>query len=346
MPADQSIRRLVINRYVIHKQLGSGGMADIFLARDPVLERLVAIKRLRRDFSGDATFQQRFKLEAKAAANLSHPNIVTIYDFGFDDGMPIIVMEYVPGVDLKSIIQKQGQLDISLAIQLMIQACAGVGYAHRAGLIHCDIKPQNMLVTPDHILKVTDFGIARALAGIHPDEKHDVVWGSPYYLSPEQASGLAPSPASDVYSLGVVLYEMVTGSLPFIASTADELMEKHKTESPLLARTKNPEVPELLEQILAKILSKNASNRYRTADQLGRVLITVQENLTDKLKPVFPTIPTHLPPSIPVNPENLETKESNVDWSLVGWSLLALFAVGGLVPFWLYIYLSLFNPIQ
>lgn len=343
---DHSKRRLVISRYVIHKQLGSGGMADIFLARDPVLERLVAIKRLRRDFSEDATFQQRFKLEAKAAANLSHPNIVTIYDFGFDDGMPIIVMEYIPGVDLKSIIQKQGPMDIPLAIQLMIQACAGVGYAHRAGLIHCDIKPQNMLVTSDYLLKVTDFGIARALAGIHPDEKHDTVWGSPFYLSPEQASGLAPSPASDVYSLGVVLYEMVTGSLPFTASTADELMEKHKTESPPLARTINSEIPEQMEQILSKILSKNASNRYRTADQLGRVLATVQEQMGNKSLPVFPTIPSHIPPSIPVNSDNILSKESNVDWSLVSLSLLALLTVGGLIPFWLYIYLSLFNPIQ
>ncbi len=343
---EHSKRRLVINRYVIHKQLGSGGMADIFLARDPVLERLVAIKRLRRDFSEDAAFQQRFKLEAKAAANLSHPNIVTIYDFGFDDGMPIIVMEYIPGVDLKSIIQKQGRLDISLAIQLMIQACAGVGYAHRAGLIHCDIKPQNMLVTPDNILKVTDFGIARALAGIHPDEKHDTVWGSPYYLSPEQAAGLAPSPASDVYSLGVVLFEMLTGRLPFIASSADELMEKHKTESPPPAQTINPDIPELLEQILSKILSKNASNRYRTADQLGRVLTTVQENSGNKPFPVFPTIPTHLPPIPPSNSENIDSKESNVDWSLIGLSLLALVTIGGLIPFWLYIYLYLFNPIQ
>ncbi len=346
MSDDHSRRRLVINRYVIHKQLGSGGMADIFLARDPVLERLVAIKRLRRDFSEDATFQKRFKLEAKAAANLSHPNIVTIYDFGFDDGMPIIVMEYVPGVDLKSIIQKLGHLDISLAIQLMIQACAGVGYAHRAGLIHCDIKPQNMLVTPDHILKVTDFGIARALAGVHPDEQHDVVWGSPFYLSPEQASGLAPSPASDVYSLGVVLYEMVTGNLPFLASTADELMEKHRTETPPLARAKNPKVPELLEQILAKILSKNSSNRYRTADQLGRVLKIVQENLSENPIPIFPTIPSHIPPALPIKNDDINIKESSIDWGLVGLSLLTLISVGGLIPFWLYIYLSLFNPIR
>jgi serine/threonine protein kinase len=343
---DHSKRRLVINRYVIHKRLGSGGMAEIFLARDPVLERLVAIKRLRRDFSEDASFQQRFKLEAKAAANLSHPNIVTIYDFGFDDGMPIIVMEYVPGVDLKSIIQEQGRMDIRLAIQLMIQACAGVGYAHRAGLIHCDIKPQNMLVTPDYTLKVTDFGIARALAGIRPNEKHDIVWGSPFYLSPEQASGLAPSPASDVYSLGVVLYEMVTGSLPFTASTADELMEKHKTESPPLARTINPEIPEQIEQILSKILSKNASNRYRTADQLGRVLTTVQEQMGNHSMPIFPTIPTHIPPILPTNTDNIKSKESNLDWGLVGLSLLALLTVGGLIPFWLYIYLSLINPIQ
>ncbi|MEJ5222978.1 MAG: protein kinase, partial [Anaerolineales bacterium] len=206
---------LLNNRYQLLEKLGTGGMALVYLARDTMLERNVAIKILREDYSRDPEFQARFRLEAKAAANLSHPNIVTVHDFGFDRGQLFIVMEHVPGTDLKTYLDKLGRFRPEDAIPLMVQACAGIGYAHRAGLVHCDVKPHNMLVTPDQRLKVTDFGIARALASIHPDEKSRVVWGSPLYFSPEQASGMAPTPASDVYSLGVVLYELLTGQTPF-----------------------------------------------------------------------------------------------------------------------------------
>jgi serine/threonine-protein kinase len=155
---------------------------------------------------------------------------------------------------------------------LISQACTGIGYAHRAGLVHCDIKPQNMLVTPDDRLKVVDFGIARLMATISPDEQSDVVWGSPQYFSPEQAAGMAPSPASDVYSLGVVLYEMLTGRLPFVASTADELARLHRDSLPPSPRRYNPSISISLEQVLLKVLAKEPASRYRTADQLGRVL--------------------------------------------------------------------------
>ncbi len=151
----------------------------VYKAWDLRLERPVAVKILRHDFSNDPTISERFRMEAKAAANLSHPNIVTVYDFGVDDGKLFIVIEYIPGTDLKTMIKHHGRFTLDEAIPLMVQACAGIGYAHRAGLIHCDVKPHNMLVTPDQRLKVTDFGIARVLASIHPDEKNDVVWGSP-----------------------------------------------------------------------------------------------------------------------------------------------------------------------
>ncbi|MCK7483253.1 MAG: protein kinase [Candidatus Moduliflexus flocculans] len=186
-------------------------MADVFRARDLMLERTVAIKVLHEHYSDEEGFQERFKQEARAAANLSHPNIVTVHDFGFDNDQIFIVMEYIPGKDLKTILRQRGRYTIEEAIPLIVQACAGIGYAHRAGLVHCDVKPHNMIVTPDGRLKVTDFGIARALSTIMPDERADVVWGSPQYFSPEQAAGEAPSPASDVYSLGIVLYEMITG---------------------------------------------------------------------------------------------------------------------------------------
>jgi len=182
------------NRYQIIEPLGTGGMAQVYRARDLMLERFVAIKVLRSDYSSDPDFQIRFRQEAKAAANLSHPNIVTVHDFGYDQGQLFIVMEHVPGTNLKTMIENLGKFSLEDAIPLMVQACAGLGYAHRAGLVHCDVKPHNMLVTPDRRLKVTDFGIARAIAGIHPEEQHDVVWGSPLYFAPEQAAGQAPRP--------------------------------------------------------------------------------------------------------------------------------------------------------
>src|SRR5512141_1979737 len=264
---------LLNNRYQLLERIGTGGMADVFRARDLMLERSVAIKILHEVYSDDKAFQDRFKQEARAAANLSHPNIVTVHDFGFDHGQLFIVMEHIPGKDLKTILRQRGRYSVEEAIPLMVQACAGIGYAHRAGLVHCDIKPHNMIVTPDGRLKVTDFGIARALSTIMPDERADVVWGSPQYFSPEQAVGEAPSPASDVYSLGVVLYEVLTGALPFTAPTSEELARMHLEEDPIPPSEYVPDIPKALEQIMLKVLSKEPAARYRTADQLGRVLL-------------------------------------------------------------------------
>ena len=154
---------LLNNRYLLEERIGSGGMAMVFRAQDQKLERTVAVKTLRKDFSDDPDFRERFRQEAKSAANLSHPNIVTVHDFGLDSDRLFIVMENVPGSDLKSLLRKRGRFNVEEAINLMSQACAGIGYAHRAGVIHCDVKPQNLLVTPDKRLKVVDFGIARAL---------------------------------------------------------------------------------------------------------------------------------------------------------------------------------------
>jgi serine/threonine-protein kinase len=282
---------LLNNRYQLEKPLGSGGMSVVYRAKDLMLERAVAIKVLRENFTGDADFRESFRQEARAAANLSHPNIVTVHDFGLDGGRLFIVMENVPGTDLKSILQQRGRLSVSEALSLIIQACAGVGYAHRAGLVHCDIKPQNMLITPDLRLKVVDFGIARALASIHPDEKAEIVWGSPQYFSPEQAAGGAPSPASDVYSLGVVLYEMLTGQPPFTADSSTELARMHRQAMPRSPRELNPAIPPPLEQILLKVLAKEPSARYRTADQMGRVLtnFSQQASAHTTFSPVAPT---------------------------------------------------------
>jgi serine/threonine-protein kinase len=316
-------------------------MAVVYRARDLMLERLVAVKVLRENFVDDKAFQERFRQEAKAAANLSHPNIVTMHDFGLDNGQLFLVMEYVPGTDLKTLIKQRGRFNADEAIPLIIQACAGIGYAHRAGLVHCDVKPQNMLVTPDMRLKVADFGIARALSTIHPDEQSDVVWGSPQYFAPEQATGAAPAPASDVYSLGVIMYEMLTGSLPFQAPTATELARQHVEEQPPLLSGMIADISPTLEQILSKVLSKEPSQRYRTADQLGRVLLNFGNArsapalaLTPEVAAMVEAAPKEKEPSQPA-PE--------IDWASLGLGLGALVAVLGLIPFWMWIYF-VYNP--
>ena len=352
------------DRYRLLQPLGSGGMSLVYKAVDEMLERLVAIKILREDYAQDKDFRERFKQEAKAAANLSHPNIVTVYDFGLDDNLVFIVMEHIDGTDLKSLIRERGHFSVEDTVGLVAQACAGVGYAHRAGLVHCDIKPHNMLVSTDFRLKVTDFGIARALATIHPDEKSEIVWGSPHYFSPEQAAGGAPSPSSDVYSLGVILYEMLTGKLPFEAREATELARMHRDEIPLPPRRFNPEIPETLEEITLKVLSKEPSARYRTADQLGRVLISFGHLNEDKTGPVILPKPVNSnrksevadfissaasskpPEGSPNETEEQQDRpneEDRIDWLSWGLGLLAFTAVLGLIPFWLFIYFFL-NP--
>jgi len=353
---------LLNNRYQLLERLGSGGMSDVFRARDLMLERSVAIKVLHEDYSNDEAFQQRFRQEARAAANLSHPNIVTVHDFGLDHGQLFLVMEHIPGKDLKTILRQRGRFSVEEAIPLMVQACAGIGYAHRAGLVHCDVKPHNMIVTPDARLKVTDFGIARALSTILPDERADVVWGSPQYFSPEQAAGEAPSPASDVYSLGVVLYEVLTGALPFTAPSSEELARMHLEAQPIPPSEYVPDIPSALEQIVLKVLSKEPAARYRTADQLGRVLLrfgtqrderaAAALNMTPQVTaPTYqrteqvsppPTVVTHTPPPDPMIPPP-DFSIPDIDWTSVGLGLMALIAVGGLIPFWIYIFF-LYNP--
>ncbi len=333
--------KLLNKRYQLLEPLGKGGMAVVYRARDLMLERLVAIKVLRKDYSCDPAFQDRFRQEAKAAANLSHPNIVTMHDFGLDNRQLFLVMEYVPGTDLKTLIKQRGRFSPEEVLPLLIQACAGIGYAHRAGLVHCDVKPQNMLVTPDMRLKVADFGIARALATIHPEEQSEVIWGSPQYFAPEQASGAAPSPASDVYSLGIIMYEMLTGSLPFRATTASALAHLHVEEEPPLLSEMIPDISPTLEQILKKVLSKEPSQRYRTADQLGRVLLNFGNT---RSAPALTLTPEASPIAVTAPSAMVETTAApEIDWASVGLGLLALVAVLGLIPFWMWIYF-VYNP--
>lgn len=361
----QSTAYVLGNRYQIQQTLGTGGMSVVYLAKDLMLERPIALKLLRPDLSRSEDFCNQFKLEAKAAAILSHPNIVTVHDFGIDHSRLFIVMEYVNGSDLKTRLKKNGMLDIQKGLYFMIQACAGLGYAHRAGLVHCDVKPQNMMITGEDRLKITDFGLSRALSSINPSEKLEVVWGSPQYLSPEQASGLAPSPASDVYSLGVTLYELLTGQPPFVSNDSDELVRMHRETVPVSPKIINREIPEELNQIIMKVLSKEPAGRYRTADQFGRVLTSFYKSYSayrnhsvsngnekfaqknnippQKEEPVSSTKPVKLRLSTPGQKEVIQ-EAKKYDWSTISLALVTLLVTGGLIPFWLYIWFSFKNP--
>lgn len=324
-------------RYKIVSPLGAGGMANVYRARDLKLQREVAIKILKDDLIADPSFRASFLQEARSAANLAHPNIVTIYDFGHDPQRYFIVMEYIDGTDLKSLIRRRGQLSIKQSLDSMIQICAGVGYAHRAGLVHCDLKPQNILVTADGRVKITDFGISRALATIHPEERFEIVWGSPKYFAPEQAAGMPPSPSSDVYALGIILFEMLTGKVPFEAENAARLAELHQTSPPPPPRELNPMISPTLELIILKVLSKEPSARYRTADQFGHVLQDFLNQGEDVEIQEAPAAMESLPYPLDREPGNeLPLVIEQVDWIAVFLGLFALLAVGGLIPLWLW----------
>jgi eukaryotic-like serine/threonine-protein kinase len=295
-------------RYKLLQRVGSGGMATVFQAEDLVLRRLVAVKLLHPGLTGDETFLRRFQQEAHAAANLSHPNIVTVHDIGVaesDTGSAryFIVMEYVPGRVLKQLIREHvaetGEpVPIARALELAIQIAAGIGYAHRAGLVHCDVKPQNVIVTPDDRVKVADFGIARAMSQASTSAANRL-WGTPHYMAPEQAAGEPATPASDVYAIGVILFEMLTGHLPFDAETLPALALKHMQEPPPPVSQFNPLVPVQLEQIVKKLLSKEPASRYRTAGQLERILRSYRDSAGQDTGPVAPL---HQRPTVPPTP--------------------------------------------
>jgi serine/threonine-protein kinase len=302
------------NRYVLKAQQGSGGMAVIYRAVDKELGRTVAVKILRPSLTTDPTFLARFRNEARAVANLSHPNIVTVHDVGNDGPTHYIVMEYVEGQDLKKIIRTEGVLSVKRSLNLAIQICAGIGFAHRAALVHADVKPQNILVTSDDRVKVTDFGIAQALTDTQPMTRQEVVWGSPHYFAPEQARGEKPTPAADVYAIGIVMFEMLTGRLPYVGASQQELALAHVKERVPMVSEFNASIPENLSKIVYKVMSKEPSARYRMADQLGHVLQSYQERARDNtvtnsppeiISPPVSSPPQNSAPQSPARPPNI-----------------------------------------
>ncbi len=264
------------NRYVLQGPLGSGGMGKVFLARDRVLERDVALKLLREQYAESDEFVGRFEREAKAAASLNHPNIVQVYDRGrAEDGAYYMAMEYVPGGTLKDRIL-DGPMDPGEAVRLGGQVADALGAAHGRGIVHRDVKPQNVLLTAHGNAKVADFGIARA-ASADPLSNSSLVLGTAKYMSPEQAMGGALGPESDLYSLGVVLYEMLTGELPFDADSAIGVAMKHVNEPPRPPREKNPAVSAALDAVTMKLLEKRPEDRYPGAAELAADLSRVDE---------------------------------------------------------------------
>ena len=261
-------------RYETGERLGSGGMSNVYKATDRILERTVAVKILAEHLSDDERFVARFRREALAVAKLIHPNIVQVYDTGVDEGRHYIVMEYVAGRSGAQILQRHGPVDPATAADIGIQACAGLDYAHRRGIIHRDVKPGNLMVTGGPVgggemtVKLTDFGIARAIEQTRITQVGSVV-GTAAYLSPEQVRGEEATPATDVYALGVVLYQFLTGRLPYEGSSLAELAVRQQNEKPLPPSTYDSEVPEPLGAAVLRALEGDTNRRYASAEELA-----------------------------------------------------------------------------
>ena len=261
-------QRVYTNRYEIVRHLARGGMAEVYLAHDQLLDRRVALKVLFPEFARDPAFVQRFRREAQSAANLNHPNIVAVFDWGEEDGTYFIVMEYVEGRSLREAIQADGPLYPNLAADLASDIAGALGFAHRNGVVHRDVKPGNILLTPQGQVKVTDFGIARAAGASEGLTQTGSVMGTATYFSPEQAQGLPVDARSDVYSLGIVLYEMVCAIPPFTGESPISVAYKHVREQATRPTVVNPDVPVALENIILTAMSKGPDSRYASADDM------------------------------------------------------------------------------
>ena len=265
------------DRYQIIKSIGEGGMANVYLAYDTILDRNVAIKVLRGDLAADDKFVRRFQREALSASSLNHPNIVEVYDVGEDNGQYYIVMEYIEGKHLKALIKKRGALTTSEVIDIMLQITDGLAAAHDSYIIHRDIKPQNIMILENGIVKITDFGIAMAINSTQLTQTNSVM-GSVHYLPPEQAGGKGSSLKSDIYSMGILMYELLTGKLPYKGENAVEIALKHLKEALPSIREELPNLAQSVENVILKSTAKNPKNRYADAREMNEDLKTILDD--------------------------------------------------------------------
>ena len=307
---------VIDERYRVLNRLGSGGMADVYCAEDTQLGRKVAVKLLYRRFAEDEEFVERFRREASSAAGLQHPNIVGVFDRGEWDGTYYIAMEYLKGHTLKQLVREHGAMPPDLAVDITIQVLRAAKFAHKRGIVHRDIKPHNVILDEEGRAKVTDFGIARA--GASDMTETGSIMGTAQYLSPEQAQGQPVSPRSDLYSIGVMLYELLTGQVPFDAESPVTIALKHVSEDPVPPSQLNPAVPPALDAVVLRALEKEPANRFADADEFAAALLDARERPTvvEKRVEAYP---------MPAEPLVEEERERSRWWL---WALLALLLIG------------------
>ena len=301
--------RILADRYELKELIGQGGMADVYLAYDDILNREVAVKILRSSLTGDPIYITRFHREARAAAALCHRNIVEIYDVGEEDDLYYIVMEYVRGQTLKELINKRGALHYVEAVDIMKQVVSATALAHSMGIVHRDLKPQNILVTDSGIVKIADFGIA-SIQSLSQVTQTDTIMGSLHYLAPEIARGEKATPQSDIYALGVVFYELLRGDVPFNGESPVNIALKHMRDEIPSVRAYNPAIPQSVENIIIKATAKNTNNRYQCADDMLDDLDTCLERL-DEEKLSFDQVNTD--PTIIATDSQFFTKTAPID---------------------------------
>lgn len=336
------------NRYQLIRKIGEGGLAEVYQAEDMSLGRMVAVKALRPQYTRDPNFLVNFHREAQSAARLNDSYIVAVYDFGQDHERPYIVMEWIAGSDLRTAITERGKIHIDEAVTYTIQVCQAVGTAHRAGLVHGDLKPGNIMLTPNNVAKVTDFGLARALGESAMDEG-EVVWGTPAYFAPEQAAGDRVLPATDVYAVGIILYEMLTGRVPFVGVDDQDVARKQLYEPHIPIDKLDKSIPEPLARIVDAAMAKNPNERFLTADHLREALIMYQQGSlgpNGSMAPISavvgsplqaagytpPPPPSWTPAAQPASSSRRQSGGGTFDLIVLVMGLVAIIAVAGLIP--------------